>query len=188
MKFATPILVVIGISTANAFSLRTHSTTARAATTTQLNAEKKRVVVTGLGVISGCGIGHETFFQNVVDGKSSLRTVTRFDATNYPCQIGSEVPDEMFDPNDHFVNPKNAKSNDRFTHFAVAAARLALKDAKLGDTPETLANPEKCGVFVGSAFGGVETFEKEVLKLHQKPDRPKVRENIVLDLCNVMEE
>ncbi|KAL3760885.1 hypothetical protein ACHAWU_009564 [Discostella pseudostelligera] len=174
MKFATPILVVIGISTANAFSLRTHSTTARAATTTQLNAEKKRVVVTGLGVISGCGIGHETFFQNVVDGKSSLRTVTRFDATNYPCQIGSEVPDEMFDPNDHFVNPKNAKSNDRFTHFAVAAARLALKDAKLGDTPETLANPEKCGVFVGSAFGGVETFEKEVLKLHQKPDRPKV--------------
>lgn len=175
MKFATPILVVIGISAGNAFAFRTQPTAARTtATTTQLDAEKKRVVVTGLGVISGCGIGHETFFQNVVDGKSSLRTVTRFDPTNYPCQIGSEVPDEMFDPNDHFTNPKNAKSNDRFTHFAVAAARLALKDAKLGDTPETLANPEKCGVFVGSAFGGVETFEKEVLKLHQKPERPKV--------------
>ncbi len=87
----------------------------------------------------------------------------------------------MFDPNDHFANPKNAKSNDRFTHFAVAAARLALKDAKLGDTPETLANPEKCGVFVGSAFGGVETFEKEVLKLHQKPERPKVSAAISLE-------
>jgi len=78
-------------------------------------------------------------------------------------------------PEDHFSNPKNAKSNDRFTHFAVAAARLALKDARLGDTPETLVNPDRCGVFVGSAFGGVETFEREVLKLHAKPDRPKVR-------------
>ena len=58
---------------------------------------------------------------------------------------------------------------------AVAAARLALKDAKLGDTPETLENPEKCGVFVGTAFGGAETFENEVLKLHKKPERPKVR-------------
>lgn len=80
----------------------------------------------------------------------------------------------MFDPKDHFANPKNAKSNDRFTHFAVAAARLALKDAKLGDTPDTLENAERCGVFVGTAFGGAETFEREVLKLHKKPERPKV--------------
>jgi len=56
----------------------------------------------------------------------------------------------------------------------VAAARLALKDARLGDTPETLECPERCGVFVGSAFGGMETFEREVLKLHKKPERPKV--------------
>lgn len=173
MKFATTSLVVVGISAASAFTLRPAARTV--ASTTALNAEKKRVVVTGLGVISGCGIGHETFFQNVVDGVSSLGVITRFDPTHYPCQIGSEVPDSMFDPNDHFTNPKNAKSNDRFTHFAVAAARLALKDAKLGDTPETLANPEKCGVFVGSAFGGMETFENEVLKLHKKPERPKVR-------------
>merc|ERR1711966_562540 len=75
---------------------------------------------------------------------------------------------------EHFTNPKNVKSNDRFTHFAVAAARLALKDARLGDTPETLAHPERCGVFVGSAFGGMETFEREVLKLWKKPERPKV--------------
>lgn len=178
---ATPSLLLIGISTtANAFStLRPFSTSipTTATTTTsatQLNAEKKRVVVTGLGVISGCGIGHTDFFQNVVDGVSSLDVVTRFDPTHYPCKIGSEVPDSMFNPTDYFTNPKNAKSNDRFTHFAVAAARLALKDAKLGDTPETLEHPEKCGVFVGSAFGGAETFENEVLKLHKKPDRPKV--------------
>lgn len=176
MKFASPTLILVyTAATAQAFSSTGVRSTARTvATTTQLSAEKKRVVVTGLGVISGCGIGHNDFFQNVADGKSSLGKVTRFDVTHYPCQIGSEVPANMFNPTDHFANPKNAKSNDRFTHFAVAASRLALKDAGLGDTPETLENPEKCGVFVGSAFGGMETFENEVLKLWKKPDRPKV--------------
>lgn len=153
MKFATSSLVVIGISAANAFTLRTSTSvsTRTSSTATQLNAEKRRVVVTGLGVISGCGIGHETFFQNCVDGVSSLGTITRFDPTHYPCKIGSEVPDDMFDPKDHFVNAKNAKSNDRFTHFAVAAARLALKDADLGDTPETLKDPEMCGTTMWEA-------------------------------------
>jgi len=144
---------------------------------TQLHATKddaQRVVVTGLGAISGCGIGHEDFFQACIDGKSSVDKVTRFDASAYPCQIGSEVPDDMFDPNDHFVNRKNAKSNDRYTHFAVAAARLALKDGKIGDTPETLENPARIGVMVGTAFGGVETFERETLNLAKKPERPNV--------------
>lgn len=136
--------------------------------------DSKRVVVTGLGVISGCGIGADDFFQACLDGKSSLDKVKRFDISAYPCQIASEVPEEMFVAADHFVNPKNAKSNDRYTHFAVAAARQALKDAGVGDTPETLENPERLGVMVGSAFGGMETFEKETLKLAQKPDRPKV--------------
>lgn len=174
-SFAIPSLLIVGLSTLSAFTAPSSTTrsTSRSATVS-LDAEKHRVVVTGLGVISGCGIGHQDFFANVCAGKSSLRTITRFDPTHYPCKIGSEVPDEMFNPEDHFTNPKNAKSNDRFTHFAVAAARLALKDANLGDTPETLERPERCGVFVGSAFGGMETFEREVLKLHSKPDRPKV--------------
>jgi 3-oxoacyl-[acyl-carrier-protein] synthase II len=131
--------------------------------------------VTGLGVISGCGIGADDFFQAVVEGKSSIDKVKRFDITHYPCQIASEVPDSMFVAEDHFVNPKNARSNDRYTHFAVAAARQALKDAGMGDTPETLQNPDRVGVMVGSAFGGMETFEQETLKLAKKPDRPKVR-------------
>jgi 3-oxoacyl-[acyl-carrier-protein] synthase II len=130
--------------------------------------------VTGLGVISGCGIGADDFFQACLDGKSSLDVVKRFDISAYPCQIASEVPDEMFVATDHFVNPKNAKSNDRYTHFAVAAARQALKHGGVGDTPETLENPDRLGVMVGSAFGGMETFEKETLKLAQKPERPKV--------------
>ena len=137
--------------------------------------DSKRVVVTGLGVISGCGIGAEDFFEAIVAGKSSIDRVKRFDIQYMPCQIASEVPDEMFNPNDHFVNPKNAKSNDRYTHFAVAAARQALKDAGLGDTPETLKDPERVGVMVGSAFGGIETFEQQTLKLAANPTRPKVR-------------
>jgi 3-oxoacyl-[acyl-carrier-protein] synthase II len=138
------------------------------------SSEKPRVVVTGLGVISGCGIGADDFFQACLDGKSSLNKVQRFDVQHYPCQIASEVPDSMFDPADFFNNQKNVKSNDRFTHFAVAAARQALQDSNYGDTPETLRNPTRIGVMVGTAFGGMETFEQETLKLHKKPERPKV--------------
>jgi 3-oxoacyl-[acyl-carrier-protein] synthase II len=145
-----------------------------ASTALHMSAEKRRVVVTGLGVISGCGIGSTDFFNSCVEGKSSLARVKRFDIQHYPCQIASEVPEHMFVAEDHFNNPKNAKSNDRFTHFAVAAARQALKDAGLGDTPETLVNPDRVGVMVGSAFGGMETFERETLKLAKKPERPKV--------------
>lgn len=149
-------------------------TTTRLHMSSESSSTKTRVVVTGLGVISGCGIGHEAFFQACLDGESSLATVQRFDAANYPCSIASEVPDAMFDPVDHFHNPKNVRTNDRFTHLAVAAARLALKDAKMGDTPDTLQNADRVGVMVGTAFGGVETFERETLKLAAKPERPKV--------------
>jgi 3-oxoacyl-[acyl-carrier-protein] synthase II len=150
--------------------------------TTQLSAAKddsQRVVVTGLGVVSGCGIGADEFYANICAGKSSIRTVTRFDASNYPCRIASEVPDEIFKVEDWFVNPKNARSNDRYTHFGVAAARQALRDAGIGDTPETLTNPKRVGVMVGTAFGGVEVFEQETLKLAKKPDKPKVRPKII---------
>jgi len=173
MKFFASSLVVL-FSTANAFAPITTPKSATRSSELHAKADEKRVVVSGLGVISGCGIGHEDFFQACLDGKSSLDVVTRFDPEFYPCKIGSEVPDSMFDANDHFDNPKNAKSNDRYTHFAVAAARLALKDGGVGDTPDTLENADRIGVMVGTAFGGAETFEKETLKLAKKPERPRV--------------
>lgn len=173
------LLVLSSLGTVRSFSLRP----IRASILTLLrmsnnesvgSSEKPRVVVTGLGVISGCGIGADDFFQACLDGKSSLNKVQRFDVQHYPCQIASEVPDSMFDPAAFFINPKNVKSNDRYTHFAVAAARQALQDSNYGDTPETLRNPARIGVMVGTAFGGMETFEQETLKLHKKPERPKV--------------
>lgn len=160
---------------AGAFSFGGQRSTSSVGTSTQLNAEKHRVVVTGLGVVNGCGVGHESFFEACLEGKSSIDTVKRFDASAMPCKIASEIPDELFNANDWFINPKNVKSNDRFTHLAVAAARQALKDASLGDTPETLLEPERIGVMVGTAFGGVETFEQQTLKLAKNPDKPKVR-------------
>jgi len=179
MKFTAQslLLILVAIGSTAAFAPAKSQNAAKFSTALNMAAvdDGKRVVVTGLGVVSGCGIGHDDFFQACLDGKSSIGQVTRFDAKNYPCTIGSEVTDTMFDPLDFFTNPKNVKSNDRFTHFAVAAARQALKDGGVGDTPETLKNPERIGVMVGSAFGGMETFERETLKLASKPDRPKVR-------------
>ena len=114
------------------------------------------------------------------DGKSSIDTVKPFDASAMPCKIASEIPDQMFKANDFFTNPKNAKSNDRYTHLAVAAARMALKDGGVGDTPETLENPKSIGVMVGTAFGGMETFEQQTLKLAKNPSKPKVRRSKIL--------
>jgi len=177
MKLTGSVLIVL-LAQASAFSSVRPRSSARASSTQLYMAsdvpDSKRVVVTGLGVISGCGIGADDFWQACLEGKSSLDKVKRFDISAYPCQIASEVPEEMFVAADHFANPKNARSNDRYTHFAVAAARQALKDAGVGDTPDKLENPERLGVMVGSAFGGMETFEQETLKLAAKPERPKV--------------
>lgn len=157
-----------------AFSLDARKSASSRSSATQLFAEKPRVVVTGLGVVNGCGVGHQDFFAACLEGKSSIDTVKRFDASAMPCQIASEIPDEIFNPSDFFTNPKNIKSNDRYTHLAVAAARQALQDGGLGDTPETLEDPARIGVMVGTAFGGMETFEQQTLKLAKNPSKPKV--------------
>jgi len=125
---------------------------------------KKKVVVTGLGIMSGNGHNINDFWESCLDGKSSLHRIEKFDLTGVECQIGSEVKD--FKAGDYFTNKKSVRSNDRYTHFAVAASRLALEDAGLD--PSTLADPSMFGVMIGSAFGGVETFEEQTLKLHNK--------------------
>eukprot|EP00536_Pseudo-nitzschia_multiseries_P002005 jgi/Psemu1/317770/estExt_fgenesh1_pm.C_260038 len=178
MKISTSLFfATLTVQSGSLWAFSTQKPTGRLATTelaAKADGEEVRVVVTGLGVINGCGIGHEEFFEACLEGKSSIDTVKRFDASHMTCQIASEVPDEMFDPKDFFINPKNVRSNDRFTHFAVAAARQALKDGGLGDTPETLENPERIGVMVGTAFGGMQTFEEQTLKLAKNPEKPKV--------------
>lgn len=122
----------------------------------------KKVVVTGLCVVSGVGTGVEEFWKGLLDGKSSINRIERFDPTPFKCQIGAEVKD--FDAALYFEGKKSIRSNDRVTHFAVAATKLAIKDADI----DIKACGERCGVMVGSAFGGMETFEKQTLTLNAK--------------------
>ncbi|QXM05891.1 beta-ketoacyl-ACP synthase II [Crassaminicella indica] len=123
---------------------------------------KRRVVVTGIGAITPIGIGKESFFQALKEGKSGIGKITKFDAKDFPAQIAGEVKD--FEPTD-YIDKKEAKRMDRFTQFAVAAAKLAVDDSQI-DLDKI--NQHRFGVILGSGIGGIETFEKEYQKLFNK--------------------
>jgi 3-oxoacyl-[acyl-carrier-protein] synthase II len=108
----------------------------------------RRVVVTGLGVVAPNGIGKETFWQNLIAGKSAIDYITAFDPTPYPCHVAGEIRD--FDPKD-FVTSRKAKMMGRFSQFAVAATKLALQDARLRITPNTAS---KTSIFYGTSVNG----------------------------------
>lgn len=128
---------------------------------TAILPDDQRVVITGLGPINGMGNDAVSFFDGLLAGHSSIGSVSRFDTEGFNCQIASQVSDD-FKAADYFNSPKTVKSNDRFTHFAVAAARVALEDADLSiDSMDAT----RMGAIVGSAFGGMETYETQTLKL-----------------------
>lgn len=128
--------------------------------------QKLRVVVTGLGCITSIGTGKETFWNNLVAGKSGIARITHFDPDKYPCQIAAEVKD--FDPS-LYMDKKDARRITRFIQFAIAAAKMALADAKLSITPE---NANRIGTLIGSGIGGIEFLEEQALTLLQKgPDK-----------------
>ena len=116
---------------------------------------KRRVVITGLGVITPNGIGKDEFWNALKEGRSGINKITRFDASPYPCQVAREV--DNFDPLD-YMDPKTAKRMDRFSQFALACAQMAMEDAGLvvnGD------NNGKIGIVSGSALGGVPHAESQ---------------------------
>lgn len=127
--------------------------------------KQKRVVVTGIGTIASLGVGIDPFWDNILAGKSGIDNVTSFDATEYPSKVGAEVRD--FNAGD-YMDPKEARRNDRFTHFAVASSRLALEDAKV-DTSSV--DPDRFGVLVGSGIGGMETIQKQSHRLYKMGPR-----------------
>ncbi len=122
----------------------------------------KRVVITGLGAITPIGIGKTNYWNSLLQGKSGIGYISRFDTENYEVKIGAEVKD--FNPSD-FIDKREAKRMDRFTQYAVVAAKLALED---GSVPLNNLNLEKAGVIIGSGIGGMETLEKEHNKLIEK--------------------
>ena len=116
---------------------------------------KKRVVITGIGVISPVGIGKEELFSSLKDGKSGIDYITRFDTEDFTTKIAGEV--KGFDAKD-FIDKKDAKRMDRFTHYAVAGSKMAFEDSKI-DLKEIEQN--RFGVILGSGIGGLETFEDQ---------------------------
>ena len=117
--------------------------------------DKQRIVVTGMGVISPFGDGSDIFWESLCAGKNGVDKVSLFDAKNLNCQIAAEC--KGFDAT-KYMDPKEAKRSDRYTHFAVAAAKLAVKDAGLEMDKET---PERVGVIIGSGVGGMDTIENQ---------------------------
>ena len=115
---------------------------------------KRRVVVTGTGLVTPLGTGSEKTWRNLCDGKSGISLITRFDTTNSDVKIAAEVRD--FNPED-FIEPKLARHLDTFVQYALAAAGMALKESGL-TIDET--NAERVGVFTGNGIGGLSTIEK----------------------------
>jgi len=122
----------------------------------------KRVVITGLGVVSPIGIGRSAYWDALLNGRSGAGRISAFDPVDYPCRIAGEVTG--FDP-ETFIDPKAVRRSDRFTQFALAAARMAIEDARLDLAALDLA---RCGVVVGSGIGGLATIEAEHRVLQQR--------------------
>jgi 3-oxoacyl-[acyl-carrier-protein] synthase II len=122
----------------------------------------RRVVVTGIGCLSALGHDTEAFWDGLTKGRSGIGRITRFDPTDFPSKVGAEVRD--FDPG-KFMDPKEAKRNDRYTQYAVAASRMAVNDAKLDVTK---VDSERFGVIIGSGIGGMETIENQARVLIER--------------------
>ncbi len=127
---------------------------------------KRRVVVTGLGIISPLGAGQEENWRHVVAGKSGISRITLFDATGYPSMIAGEV--KNFDPTQHGITEKEARRMDRFIQLGMVAGIEAIKDSGLQVTE---ANAERIGVHIGSGIGGVGTIEDTTKTITEKGPR-----------------
>ncbi len=123
----------------------------------------KKVVITGVGVVSPIGIGKEAYWNALSNGISGVSRITRFDASTYPAQIHADV--KNFDVTQFGVDKKGARRMDLFTQFAMAAAKMAVDDAGLD--PKSV-NPERAGVIVGSGIGGLPTIESQHKVLLEK--------------------
>ena len=116
---------------------------------------KRRVVVTGMGLISAVGLDTESTWKGLLEGRSGIAPITRFDTTGFSTTIAGEV--KNFDPLS-FVDSRNARKMDRFILYAIAASEYAVRSACLKVTPD---NAERIGVYIASGIGGFETIERE---------------------------
>ena len=107
----------------------------------------RRVVITGLGVVSAIGVGRDAYWESLKEGRSGIKKISSFDTTSYPCDVAGEITD--FDPAD-FMTTQQARRIDRFAQLAIAAAKLSIDDAGLEITP---ANQSSVGMILGTSSG-----------------------------------
>jgi len=124
----------------------------------------RRVVITGLGVLTPVGNEVETFWSNLKNGVSGIHTIDAFDTAAYDCKIGGQVRD--FDPKLFFKNPKDIRRTDRFSQLAMGAAKMALEDS--GIDVANLKQRDRFGVLVSSGIGGLKTLQDQLTILLTK--------------------
>jgi 3-oxoacyl-[acyl-carrier-protein] synthase II len=131
------------------------------------HSTERRVVVTGLGVVTPLGHQLDVFWNNLIAGQCGIDRISSFDATPFDCQIAGEVKD--FDPTPAFPSPKEVRRTDRFSQFGVYAAHQALLDSGLDLAKE---NRDEIGVIIGSGIGGLRTtIEQHKVLLDRGPKR-----------------
>ena len=113
----------------------------------------RRVVVTGIGLVSALGVGADQTWDTIKNGKNGIRLITHFDASQHTSKIAGEAT--AFDPID-FMDRKDSRKMDRFIQFAVAAAQMAVEDSSI---PLTSLDSDRVGVYIGSGIGGIGTIE-----------------------------
>lgn len=126
--------------------------------------DKRRVVITGLGAVTPCGIGTDKFWNAMLEGKSGVSLIERIDTEKQAVKIAAEIKDTDFKPED-YMDAKDAKRMDRFTQFAMVAADEAIADSGIDDAD---IDPYRIGVIVSSAAGGFHTFEKNHMAMIEK--------------------
>lgn len=144
-------------------------------------SDSRRVVVTGLGVVTSIGHDVDSFWASLVAGKGGIHRVTLFDPSDFACQIGAEVRD--WEAAQH-MDPKEARRNDRYTHFGFVAAKQALKDSALNFASE---DGDRIGVMIGSGIGGMYTFETQLKVLMERGPRkvsPFTIPSLIGNMCS----
>src|SRR5436190_23773541 len=118
----------------------------------------RRVVITGMGVVTPVGKDLDTFWRNLRNGVSGIGRIQAFDTSAFDCQIAGEVRD--FDPKNYFKNPKDVRRTDRYTHLAMAAAKMAVADS--GIDIANLKERDRFGVIVSTGIGGLKTLQDQL--------------------------
>ncbi len=141
----------------------------------------RRVVVTGLGAIHGLGHNVEAFWASLLAGRNGIDRITHWDPKDFACQIGAEVRD--WDAAQH-MDPKEARRNDRYTHFGFVAAQQAVQDAGLDMAKE---DGDRVGVIIGSGIGGMNTYEAQLKVLAERGPRkvsPFTIPSLIGNMCS----